>query len=239
MNGIWRTAILALATMVSATSANATLVDVTWTGTISGGNDRTGIFGGTRGEDFNLAGFDYTAVYRFDTDLGSFTGDATHQILVGGTSFGDGTVVSPAISASIAINGATVSVGSDVFGSYLRRSEPASGGFTGVGIFETLVMASSDTPPSIDEIFHRVIRNDGDLLPSVSLTEPYARTFGAGDTVTNSNFQKFDGGQLVAANLEPTSVSVAAVPEPSTLALMIAGLGVLGAWRKPRSRAIR
>jgi hypothetical protein len=239
MSSIWRTVILALATTVSATSANATMVDVTWTGTISSGNDRTGIFGGARGEDFDLAGFGYTAVYRFDTDLGSFSGDATHQKLIGGTSFGNGTLVSPAISATIAINGVTVSVGSDVLGSYFRRSEPASGGFTGIGIFETSVIASSDTPPGVDEIFNRVSRSDDELLPSVSLIEPYARTFGAGDNVTNSNFQKFDGGQLVAANLEPTSVTVAAVPEPSTLALMIAGLGVLGAWRKPRSRAIR
>jgi hypothetical protein len=44
------------------------------------------------------------------------------------------------------------------------------------------------------------------------LALPYTRTFGPGDAVTNSNFQKFDAGELVAANLEPLSVTIAPVP---------------------------
>lgn len=237
MNRIRRTVTLALAATVVAAVANATLVDVTWTGMIWSGNDRTGIFGGVRGEDFNLAGFEYTAVHRFDTDLGSFTGDATREEVVGGTSYG--TIASPAISTSMTINGVTVSVGSDVAGSYLRRSEAANGGFAGAGVLQTLVIASSDTPPGVDEVFHRVLRNDDQLLLPVSLTVPYARIFGAGDIATNSNFQKFDGGDLVAANLEPTSISVVAVPEPSIQALVITVFGVLGGWSRFRSRTIR
>lgn len=237
MSSILKTLALALATAVVASPASAALVEVTWTGTISSGNDRTGIFGGVRGEDFDLAGFGYVAVYRFDTGVGSLTGDATIQSLTGGTSFGNGTVPSPAISAEITINGMTQAVGSDFFASYERRREPPSGEFAGASHIVSLVQATSATQGAIDEIFHRATRNDDQLVPSPVLTQSFLRSFGAGDQVTNSNFQFLDGEFGVSANLEPTSVDV--VPEPSATWLGIAGLGALRACTLRRGRAHR
>lgn len=212
MKTFWRILTFVLAASFSAASANAALVDVTWSGSVSGGNDRTGAFGGVRGQDFNLAGFDYTAVYRFDTDLGAMTIAPTLQQAVGGTWYGGGTTPSPVVSVHVTIHGGTVVIIGDRYGEYLRRSEAAAGAYPGVGVLQTSAIGTSDTPGGVNELFHRVLRNDDLLMLSVALAMPYTRTFGPGDAVTNSNFQRFDAGDLVSANLEPLSVTIAPVP---------------------------
>lgn len=88
------TAVLTAALAVS--PANATLIDVTWTGTVINGNDARDLFGVPgSGTSHDLAGLAFSASYRFDTTLGSTVTGADFADLRGGT-FNFGTFASPA-----------------------------------------------------------------------------------------------------------------------------------------------
>ncbi len=216
-----------LAGIAGTPAARAELIDVTWEGTIRDGNDQTGIFGGTRGVKLFLDGYAYVATYRFDTTLGHFNaGDGTYQQLVGGTSYGAG-VSGPAVSASITINGGTLSVGNHYWGNYQRRDASAS------HLITEVLQTNAAIPAMLDQIFNRVIRSDDSLLDTPVLTTPYTRTFVSGDT-TDGHSQYSDGTYLMSVNLSPTKVTVSVVPEPSALLPML----VFGALLVARTRRL-
>jgi hypothetical protein len=91
---------LALLTLLSQPSAE--ILVVTYTGPISSGFDRPGLFGAPRRE---LDGDSYVARYRFDTSLGrTFSSLLERNFAVGGTALG---ITSPALSSTVTVNGIT------------------------------------------------------------------------------------------------------------------------------------
>ncbi len=229
------------ASVMIAGAAHATLVDVTWRGTATG-VDRLDIFGlgaaSGGSPDSSFADVAYTATYRFDTDLGNLVGDAFFQELRGGTFFLPSVFASPAISASIAINGFTVSALSEFLGSYRHQS--------GLGVVDAITTEVNSKPSVVspgatDVLFNRVVRSDDTLPPlPLSLTDPFELIFGASETA-DGFFQKFtDAGDPAfasSASLRPASITIApfvgpppppppGVPEPAALGLV--GLGLFG-----------
>ena len=71
----------AIAAVLMCGTANAAIVDVTWTGRILGGSDTIGLFG-MAGAD--RTGFAYTAVYRFDTSINFASDPIFGQRVTGG-----------------------------------------------------------------------------------------------------------------------------------------------------------
>ena len=94
-----------------ATPASATIVDVTYTGTVSSGGDSIGVFG--LGPDLtDLTGFSFVSHYTFDTSVGIIVTSPTLNENQGGSYFGN---TSPSICATLTINGHTVSItGNDI-----------------------------------------------------------------------------------------------------------------------------
>ena len=87
--------------------ASAELVDVTYTGIVSYGSDMTGVFGIVDTSGSAYVGTAYTAKFVFDTSLASFsTRSLNVNSVYGGSIYGN---VGPALSASVTVNGVTVS----------------------------------------------------------------------------------------------------------------------------------
>ncbi len=109
-----RAKVLSAAAVVAALGAmppaTAALVPVTVWRTVSSGYDQTGVFG-PAGQ--SLVGDSYEARYLFNTALGLTLSNPTKNYALGGTNFG---VPSPAVSASVTINGVTVTIGGDYIG---------------------------------------------------------------------------------------------------------------------------
>jgi hypothetical protein len=203
------------------TSAFADIVTETYTGTVIG-TDYGGYFG-TPGSDLSNATF--TATYVFDTNHTGSTPD--HNSFI--TSTRGINLNSPAISASLAINGQTLT-------------------FTANGIYysELLVqnLATSHHFQSFAQVHsisgadltNYIYTNDPNAPNNLSLlTTPFSYTLNTQYDYDNSNPFQYWSDNLT---LLPTPVTLAgAVPEPSTWAMMIlgfAGLGFMGYRRKSK-----
>jgi hypothetical protein len=113
----------ALALIGVASPASATMVRVTYTGTVSSGYDYAGgVFGPP---NTSLTGDPYTASYLFDTTLGITLSSPNLNYAYGGSAYG--AVPSPSLSAVLTINGGTLTmVGSyisDIYGNDSGISE--------------------------------------------------------------------------------------------------------------------
>ena len=207
--------------------ASATLVDVTYWGTVHSGYDKTGVFG-PAGAD--LSGDSYVANYVFNTALGIITNEPGWQGAQGGSFFsptnpaGPNFAASPLVSASVTINGHSVNIG----GSYISEIAGGPGGGGEAAYAETTYSESWDT---IDP---------NPAFPS-SITGPFtydipafAGTAGFFVIATDGENAQATIYSLTRLTIEP----VEAVPEPSTWAMMLigfAGLGYAGYRRAKRN----
>lgn len=244
----------AVAMLAGISSASADIITVTWSGTVSGGSDVNGYFG-TAGKD--LTGQAFTATFVFDSGT---AGSVLQQLgdiqnLFGGASFNNSNPMltttfaptTPLQSSTLVINGKSVSGGTgQAIDSFLTAG--AGGGVNGSRAyssnFSTSVLNSSaPTFAQSDEMKFGLVGNTTGPIAGfpISIDQDGTYTLGAGVRDDISFFVR-NGEDL---NFSPLSVtvdvtaSVAAVPEPSTWAMMalgFAGLGLLSYRRGGRAK---
>ena len=90
-----------LALLTTVFQASADVLVITYTGTVSSGFDRSGIFGAP---GRHLNGDRYIARYTFETSLGRTFTSAERNYVVGGGTLG---ITSPALNGAVTINGIT------------------------------------------------------------------------------------------------------------------------------------
>jgi hypothetical protein len=107
----------ALLALFGASPASATIVQVTYTGTLSSGFDTSGVFG-PPGTD--LTNDPYTASYLFDTTFAGST--PTYNVAYGGTIISVPNA-SPSLGATLTINGRSFSIMGDYFSQILGYND--------------------------------------------------------------------------------------------------------------------
>jgi PEP-CTERM motif-containing protein len=200
-------------------SAQAAIIDVTYTGTIynSFSTDGAGMFGAAGA---SLAGQAISVTYTYDTSLAPIQNNPNpvfNQTISGATT-----------AIDITINGIT-----QTFTSFF--SSLALNYNTGVGQSRVQHEAFFDNS-GVNYISMQLVANNGSL--PIDLTAPYDYT----NANTGTGFFRLGNG--TQALFQPTHVTAvevaAAVPEPSTWAMMVLGFAGVGflAYRR-RSQAFR
>jgi len=224
MRGISWVALSAAATVATAAPnvANATVVTLTFEGTVTRGIDDLGLFGAT-GAD--LAGESFSSEFQFN-DLAFTTG---RHIASGGTSIG---APDPTVSASITIGGVSMSLPA------FTDSEFFQGSYTlpGAAVFPGIAKVSEFGPA-------------GDVVMSVENVLP--SLVGSTLTIFTGPFAPFDDGSLFLvgmannilfnldlATVSPITAPVSGIPEPSAWALMILGFAGVGAAMRRRAHSL-
>ena len=227
-----------------ASPASAELVDVTYWGTVFSGYDQTGVFGSAGS---NLFGDSYVAHYVFDTAVGNTNNDPSWTSNYGGASGGSlyGSA-SPAISASVTINGHSVNIGGDTEAEILSGYV---GGPSGAGQYHIALHVADDGIISAENYSQAYVFNDGHNIP-LSITGPFTYNVGPRDySEGHVGIYTYDDTTGIAdtstwAQATFTRLTVGpveSVPEPSTWAMMLAGFAGLGfmAWRRTSKGRIR
>lgn len=193
------------------TSASADIVTLKYMGTVESGADTSGYFG-TAGA--NLTNDAFTATFVFDTSRGSEYQFAAH----GGSVYPS---PSPALSASLTINGKTFNEDPTIYADF--QESPISKGlfqaYAGVGEFDNDSVS----------LALNVVTSDPNAPQFSSLAAPFSYTSVAGD----DNLGRFTFGAdnlfLLSNTVTQTNPTfTAAVPEPSTWAMMILGFFGIG-----------
>jgi PEP-CTERM motif len=207
---------------VSTTGAFADVLTLTFTG-VAHGNDASGYFGGGQ-----LSEVAYTAVYTYDTSLGqNITNPNVYAIQ------GDGTVPSPILSASITINGMTFNVPTAVLSTGNTNISEENTSATG------LLKPFGNVSDSTGDQFFNFLQTSDPLAPVVTGLDTQFSYSHVGFDPTYVSFGLFEFGSS-EIDLSSFTASVAAVPEPSSWAMMILGFLGLG-WmvRRRKGGAVR
>jgi hypothetical protein len=214
--------------LLAAGSASAHSYEITFTGTVADSEDISGLFGIAPNHDYTEDnGQPYVETFDIEPSLGVEYAEPGHLAVSGGQPYsGD------AVSGSLTINSVTVHVSGSYEG-FESVSDPA---YAGLGYITLFAQYMADN--SLSNILQGIVI--GDINPPTTPGATFAYTVD-GTTI-------FDGGssfnfQLLGANgtLIPQSVTsgpIAAVPEPSSWALMLGGVATAGGLlRAGRRRA--
>jgi hypothetical protein len=200
------------------TAASADIITETFTGTVTG-VDSSGYFG-TAGAILNTS---YTSTYVINTSLaGAFQYTSGGESgTYGGTTYG---LPNPVTSASIVINGITFTVATPYYYSERFILEKSTGTFFTDGYVD-----ASCGGAYCGQLYNIVETGDPNAPNQTSLNTLFATYTVRGDTGSGG----FSIG-LDNLNLTDGTVTVAAVPETSTWAMLIlgfCGVGFMG-YRK-------
>lgn len=191
---------LVLASAIAA-PASANIITFAYNGKIVDGVDTSGLFGAP-GAD--LTGDHILAVFVFDTALGlrgAFPG--TTDSLIGGTAV-PGSPPSPLVSATITINGESTTIGGDLLASALTNGGQfnASEAVQDNANFVSAFVYSMSAPASLDT--------------------PFTPQGSGGGSFNIDRVDALSGPREVAT-------ADFSIPEPATWAMMLMGLGGVGA----------
>lgn len=222
-----------IALVLSAASANAAIVQVTYSGTVIAGSDPTGTFGAVNLGVSAYVGEHYVAQYIFDTSRA--TGIFSHttadsNYVFGGTDFGN---LSPATSAQVTVNGHIVQFNPTSYSQLSGVSQNVD-----ANAQKAFARLNGSTPGVTHLLLDSTIRaaDAGPYTVPVSITNPVIYHPTAGQTATSSFI--YEGSTYLFATIDTLSISgvASAVPEPSTWAMLLLGFAGVGFLTYRRSR---
>jgi hypothetical protein len=241
--------------LATPTLSSATIVTYTYTGTVSSGYDQTGDFGAP---NTNLAGDSFTAVFTYDTTKGnpfnSVTFDTSYLYRSGGTGFWSHLGSNP-LTAVLSINGSPFSnfigLGNDLGQNYLmQQTAPLTPYIFTQQFVQTYdgtaaKYAENDVSNTASRYVYMNLSSAGTGISPV-LDTPNSLVINGGSPVSGDGYFADYNYECVGgcnnnydnyANLDPTSLTISGVPEPSAWAMMILGFLGLGflAYRKKRN----
>lgn len=247
-----------VATLAVSDVANGAIVNVTYEGTVKSGFDYTGVFGAS---NTALDGLSFRTTYVFDTAIAPYlVQTATYNLVsTDPSSWGQG----PGITASIIINGRTVTLNNINFLSSLNAYNQVSpsDGLIYSGQSSNVWERLEDSRFQIVNLIQNGVSEQSNRLPA-ALTGPFSGMVSGGggfqiSTTDNTlgawTFQQYAYGSFYTTSMSVAEgvwtgprpvitpyvplVSVSAVPEPSTWACMMTGLALIGiALRGARGR---
>ena len=231
----YRSALLGVSLIVTTAPSQAALYDITYTGVVSSGYDETGKFL-SAGSSF--ANNPFTAVFtlNYPVPVGAYEykDSVTHQV-GGGDVYGTPSI----LSAKITINGRTDSVSGNYIGLDYLYDGPGQD-----NVYHDAQDFSSSLPNDWSFVYSYVYTEFDNYLNGPDITQTVSYTADSNDHVGGGfQFREYDEvagayNKNAYGNLSPSSVtiSVSAVPEQSTWAMMITAFGLTGAaFRRRRT----
>jgi hypothetical protein len=199
------------------TSARGDFISLTWTGTtLSDSQDNLGLFGPVGA--IIPAGTIYSSNYVYDTSISFIENQTNSTQEVNGGSFYNPARPSPLVgNCSFTINGQTANLNGQYYGVYFRQSGQ------GISRISTDAIAEIGGSPLFDgQVFQRASRNDN--LYGLPLNMTGFFQFGAGDSTDGffSYRTRDANGNFIAVtsfNLVPSSLTISAIPEPTSVVL--------------------
>ncbi|MDE2377079.1 PEPxxWA-CTERM sorting domain-containing protein [Bradyrhizobium sp.] len=214
-------------------SAHASIVQVTYSGTVVAGSDARGIFGTINTGVEAYVGQSYVAQYVFDTSraTGAFARTSPdNNFVFGGADFVN---LSPATSAQVSVNGHTFSFNPIAYSQLSGTSQTVD-----ANVQKAYARLHVDS--SHDTLLDSYVRaNDlGPYTVPLTITENFTYHVLPGQT---SISQFITVGGYVTANIDTLTIRdiTTGVPEPSTWALMILGLAGVGFAARRQRRSLR
>jgi hypothetical protein len=221
-----RTALGLLAAAIALSAggqAAAKIITVTYTGTVSSGGDGEGLFG-KAGAD--LTGDAYVATFTVNTANGVYMDiPAYEDVIDGGAYYGD----SSPVTATLEINNSTQSL-AGLYSSYAEDSPYYD--LTSAGVLDESVSGSLVSEDLLYVTANGAYNNS--ILDSLTLSNTFNNgeaLFGIYDTDTN---QYVEETFLELNNFGTAQIS--GVPEPATWAMMLVGVGAVGAVLRRRQK---